>query len=214
MAKKLIVFALVFIFTVAGFSQQKLASIPPSLGNLHLIWPMCDGDSKNIHITSPYGYRDDVKLPDRGGAEDSIHFAIDMIPLVGDPARTKIIAAEEGVAVNVYPAPSGRFKGNRVFGGCVEIRHILGVVGEKTLYVYTFYAHMKEVWVKEGQKVKRGEAIGLMGSTGDSTGPHLHFELRIDPLDFLSLSDQMNEETQNAMIEQQEKEYLAWRNRR
>ncbi|TME98653.1 MAG: M23 family metallopeptidase, partial [Chloroflexi bacterium] len=55
----------------------------------------------------------------------------------------------------------------------------------------TWYAHLSSFSVEKGQQVKRGQKIGLMGSTGFSTGPHLHFELREDgqlrdPLEFLS----------------------------
>ena len=44
--------------------------------------------------------------------------------------------------------------------------------------VITVYAHCKTIYVKEGQKINQGEKIGEVGSTGNSTGPHLHFEIK------------------------------------
>jgi murein DD-endopeptidase MepM/ murein hydrolase activator NlpD len=47
--------------------------------------------------------------------------------------------------------------------------------------VYTRYGHLAETWVREGAVVEQGQVLGIVGSTGISTGPHLHFEVLIDP---------------------------------
>ncbi|HLM93707.1 MAG TPA: M23 family metallopeptidase, partial [Gaiellaceae bacterium] len=65
------------------------------------------------------------------------------------------------------------------YGRLVVVSHRYGM--------RSFYAHLKRVTVREDQRVARGTRIGLVGSSGHSTGPHLHFELRrrgaaVDPL--------------------------------
>src|SRR5207245_11607049 len=72
------------------------------------------------------------------------------------------------------------------YGNYVVIQHDAGL---KTLY-----GHLMTIGVKEGDIVKRGQLIGLVGSTGNSTGPHTHFEVRleespIDPMNLLSMTD-------------------------
>ena len=59
--------------------------------------------------------------------------------------------------------------------------------------ISTLYMHMKEIYVKKGQKIKQGEVIGTVGSTGRSTGPHLDvrlnwFDVRLDPSTVLRLN--------------------------
>jgi murein DD-endopeptidase MepM/ murein hydrolase activator NlpD len=92
-----------------------------------------------------------------------VHKGID-IPL---PNGTPIKAVMDGV---VSAAQSG--SGSRSYGLYVIIEHS----GGKS----TLYAHLSKINVKVGQKVSKGNIIGLSGSTGFSTGPHLHFELRIN----------------------------------
>ena len=62
------------------------------------------------------------------------------------------------------------------YGNCVEIKH----TNEDGTVFYTFYAHMRDnsIQVEKGQKVIVGQIIGIQGSTGNSTGDHLHFEIR------------------------------------
>jgi murein DD-endopeptidase MepM/ murein hydrolase activator NlpD len=70
---------------------------------------------------------------------------------------------------------------NVAYGNMTVVDH--GKIGG--LRVSTLYAHQSAVGVEPGDRVVRGQAIGVIGSTGYSTGPHLHFEVRVDgePLD-------------------------------
>ncbi len=80
------------------------------------------------------------------------------------PIGTEIYATGDGTVVNVTVSPIG-------YGKYVEIDHGFGYS--------TLYAHMDGFNVKPGQKVKRGDIIGFVGNTGKSSGPHLHYEVRI-----------------------------------
>jgi len=76
-------------------------------------------------------------------------------------------------------------KSQKGYGNVVVLRHDLGYT--------TIYGHMNVIIAKNGESVRQGQAVGGVGSTGKSTGPHLHFELRhegrpIDPLPILPLT--------------------------
>lgn len=93
--------------------------------------------------------------------------------------------------------------GNASYGNCVKIEHANGYS--------TIYAHLKEVYVAEGQSVTKGQAIGYMGNTGNSYGTHLHFEVRynnnrINPTPFLE-NDLLIEEKKKIICE-----YRVWDN--
>jgi murein DD-endopeptidase MepM/ murein hydrolase activator NlpD len=106
-------------------------------------------------MSSGFGYRSD---PFTGGA--AMHNGLDFKGPVGTP----ILAAAEGKVTSV-----GSQGG---YGNTVEITHANGLV--------TRYAHLSGFNVRNGQKVDRGVQIGRMGSTGRSTGSHLHFEVRLN----------------------------------
>jgi murein DD-endopeptidase MepM/ murein hydrolase activator NlpD len=79
-------------------------------------------------------------------------------------------AAKKGTPI--YAAADGVVKlskHNGGYGNCVFIDHLYGYE--------TRYGHMQKILVRSGQKVKRGEKIGLVGETGIATAPHLHFEV-------------------------------------
>lgn len=90
----------------------------------------------------------------RGGR---LHAGVD----IGAPTGTPIVAADNGVVT------AAGWNGG--YGKCVTISH-----GASS----TVYGHLSQIMVKQGQTVEKGQTIGLLGSTGISTGPHLHFEIR------------------------------------
>lgn len=87
------------------------------------------------------------------------HPAID----IGAPTGTPVVAADEGTVITAGWSPVG-------YGNLVVIRHNDGFV--------TLYAHLSRIDVSAGDYVARGQRIGAVGSTGRSTGPHLHFEIQ------------------------------------
>ena len=69
-----------------------------------------------------------------------------------------------------------------VYGNFIMIKHDNNII--------TLYAHLESISIKNGQQINQGDVIGKMGSTGRTTGPHLHFEVRIkdkpvNPLSYL-----------------------------
>lgn len=111
-------------------------------------------------ITSRFGYRKDPLL-----GSEAFHAGIDFRAEIGH----QVSAPAAGVVI------SAGVKGG--YGNMVEIRHKSGMV--------TRFGHLSRILVQEGDKVAAGDPIGQVGSTGRSTGPHLHYEIRIDnnPID-------------------------------
>jgi murein DD-endopeptidase MepM/ murein hydrolase activator NlpD len=111
---------------------------------------------KGVKFTSGYGVRSD---PFKGRA--AMHAGIDLAGPIGTP----IYATADGIV--------GRAEWNSGgYGNLVELNHGHGI--------QTRYGHLTRYVVSAGDKVKRGELIAYMGSTGRSTGSHLHYEVRID----------------------------------
>ncbi len=106
-------------------------------------------------ITSKFGYR---KSPFTG--KRTFHTGLD----ISNKTGTKIIATADG---KISYADRKMY-----IGKLVVIDHGYGRV--------TKYGHLQKILVKPGQKVKRGDVIGLLGNTGKSTGPHVHYEVRIN----------------------------------
>ena len=124
---------------------------------------------KGSNFTSGYGVRSD---PFRGRA--AMHAGIDL----AGPLGTPIYATADAIV--------GRSEWANGYGNLIELNHGRGI--------QTRYGHRSKSRVKAGQRVKRGDMIALMGSTGRSTGSHLHYEVRVDgkavnPIPYMQGSD-------------------------
>ena len=116
-----------------------------------------------------YPYGNDVQLPDRPSYR--IHHGLDFLNQTGTP----VLAASSGTVVFAGPFPSP-LNGVNYYGNTVIILHDWQWQGQD---VYTLYAHTLELFVTEGEVVRQGEVIAGVGSSGEVSGPHLHFEVRV-----------------------------------
>ncbi len=133
------------------------------LAAIPAIQPVANKDLKRL--ASGYGYRIDPIYKVR-----KMHWGMDFSAPVG----TDIFATGDGRIQKVVQARGG-------YGKHVVIDHGFGY--------QTLYAHMSQIDVKRGQKVKRGDVIGKVGNTGKSSGPHLHYEVikdgqKVNPANF------------------------------
>lgn len=139
------------------------------LAKQSLLWPL--DYPTNIRCTSPYGYR---YHPLTGTY--SFHTGVDLAgPTSGVIMGDNIYAAMDGTVIT-----SVVNRGKTGYGTYVIISH--GYSERYKGNVSTLYAHCEEIFVKAGDTVKQGQRIGRVGTTGSSTGPHLHFEVRMNGL--------------------------------
>ena len=133
------------------------------LASIPAIQPVSNKDLKRM--ASGFGYRIDPHYKTR-----AMHTGMDFTANRGTP----IYATGNGTVIRADNSSKG-------YGNHVRIDHGYGYV--------TLYAHMSKMLVKVGQKVKRGDIIGLVGNTGKSVGPHCHYEVRkngtpLNPVNF------------------------------
>ena len=136
-------------------STEAPAKPPAATG---FIWPVPSCG----RISSGYGSRDDPLTGESDGAL-SDHHGIDIALPGGALAGADIVAAADGEVIIARKSSSA--------GNWIILYH-----GNST---YTVYMHCQKLFVSEGDRVKQGETIALVGNTGWSTGPHLHFEVRV-----------------------------------
>lgn len=137
-------------FERLGLSLARLDVLEQSMAGIPQVLP-----AKQESISSGFGYRRDPFT-----RRTAFHAGLDF----RGPRGAPIYAAAKGRV-----SFAGRRKG---YGNCIEINHGNGLK--------TRYAHMSLFRARAGEKVDAGDTIGAIGSTGRSTGPHLHFEVRIN----------------------------------
>jgi murein DD-endopeptidase MepM/ murein hydrolase activator NlpD len=138
--------------------SNNVGQIPTSSGHstqYRFIWP-----EPQAQISQPFGPSSFWFEP-AYGAYPHFHTGIDLVEPFGSP----VFAADDGIVALVGSSSSG-------YGTYVVIAHAGGLD--------TLYGHLSTALVKAGQTVTQGTPVGLEGSSGNSTGPHLHFELRIN----------------------------------
>ena len=139
--------------------------------NEGFIWPV----NTSKKISSPIGSR---VAP--GGFGSTNHKGVDICN-VG--FTSSVFATKSGKVILASSPRQGSYYGGSGYGNYVVVDHGGGVT--------TLYAHLSTVSVSKGQTVSQGTVLGITGSTGASTGPHLHYEVRIngvyqDPLNYLA----------------------------
>lgn len=155
----------------AELQDSTLSRMSEQVANIHKIWASRPSIWPTTgRITSNFGYRLHPVV-----GENMFHEGLD----IANQPMTPIYATADGV---VMQAGSRDYYGNVVF-----IKHYDN-------QMETIYGHMNKISVKYGQRVNRGEIIGYMGSTGRTTGPHLHYEVRlsgkcVNPLGYILPSD-------------------------
>lgn len=158
-------------FRRLGLSLARMDALQRGLQGIPQVIP-----AAGKHISSGFGYRSD---PFSGGP--AFHAGLDFKGPTGAP----VYAAARGRVAFV-----GRHAG---YGNSVEIDHGNGL--------RTRYAHMSEFRARSGESVRAGQVIGAVGSTGRSTGPHLHFEVRlhglpVNPRPFLEVAPNVLQKAQ------------------
>lgn len=150
----------VFVKWVRKVAQKRVVPVTPVNRPSSLIHPVANEIYRRV--TQPFGVN---------GSYYS-QFKVDGVPLkghngvdFGTPVNTPIVAADEGVVIEQFNDING-------YGKYIKLKHHWGE---------TLYAHLDDYMVKVGDKVHPGQIVGLSGNTGNSTGPHLHFGMRLNP---------------------------------
>lgn len=148
------------------FLQSQSSTTPMDPNSKGWVWPV---PYSNSYVTSPFGYRND---PISGRYKFHAGIDISMPNAMGK----KLVAVKSGTVIRTVRSNSG-------YGNYVMVDHGGGYV--------SLYAHCKSLAVSNGQRVAQGQVIAYIGTSGYSTGPHVHFEIRkngekVNPANYVS----------------------------
>ena len=179
----------------ASLNGQKLASQNILLEDTNLNVELLDSSKKQLNFLKrlPISVPSTGEITSNFGARYSpfgegwrMHEGIDISLPSGSPVYT----TGDGIVIDISHEST--------YGIKIDIKHTQdgSITSEKVADIITRYAHLSKPLVKVGQKVIRGEVIALSGSTGRSTGPHLHYEVRVDdvpkdPIKILELASKL-----------------------
>jgi len=151
------------------FEAQEIVRLEELLKPLEYAQPL-----DQIRISSGVG----IRVSPKGGSTEALHRGTDLAAKEGTP----VYAALEGVVAEHFLVPgwyNGKYyRGHDIMGGMITIKHEKGL--------YSIYGHLSASYVKEGDQVEMGQLLGLVGSTGWSSGPHLHWEFVVDGFKYLN----------------------------
>ena len=150
--------------------EELITAIKPASKTIDHIWPV--DENVKSRISSPFGYR---THPVTG--KYAFHAGLD----IAAPTGTSVLASEQGEVSDIGQ--------HQNLGNYVKVEHADGS--------YSLYGHLSKITAHPGRKVRQGQKIGEVGSTGRSTGPHLDYSLRkdgepIDPAKHLKRSGTKN----------------------
>ena len=176
------------LIETAGLSPDRYLARPqPGAGGPFVPLPQGAGTAFNLAVADLRGVLDadaqlrgamariPVAMPLSGHPDVTSPFGARLDPFLGRPALHTGVDLRENFGSDIRATGAGRVVFAGVAGGygnMVEVDHGSGLT--------TRYAHMGEISVAEGQTVERGTVLGHVGATGRATGPHLHYEVRID----------------------------------
>lgn len=196
-----------------GNNRSSLSNYSQTSSNISYWWPIgssetrtengvtyADGEPVGYVVTSEFGIRNDPYAGNKAS-----HSGLDIAPLSGDYGTVNVIAAKSGTVIRVNNDPTCESNSlnescnGSGYGNYVEIEH---QDGNTTLYGHM---HKNTITVSVGDIVDQGQVIGKVGSSGRSTGMHLHFEVRensiaVNPLNYISENNERPSATSNNVL--------------
>ena len=196
-----------------GNNRSSLSNYSQTSSNISYWWPIgssetrtengvtyADGEPVGYAVKSEFGTRNDPYTGNKAS-----HSGLDIAPLSGDYGTVNVIAAKSGTVIRVNNDPTCESNSlnescnGSGYGNYVEIEH---QDGNTTLYGHM---HKNTITVSVGDIVDQGQVIGKVGSSGRSTGMHLHFEVRensiaVNPLNYISENNERPSATSNNVL--------------